>query len=227
MCDGPLFHLEVERSSMKQLKVVVGRNILSEKHLSINLTNGSSGHTLTLNIQQSEPFKVSSIEYHYDLFSTHKEERYTNNGINYHNDSSREQKVILYPFRDIHQQFAVKTNIPWYDMKEYLGTPLPKLQGFDVVNGKPVLNNRTFPLNGEIHFIESPLLDNVKEEIHIAPFTEQQIYIIVCREIAVLPFTLHAYSPQLNEEIDYEGNIENNCPIDYEIRKDDPIEIEK
>ena len=227
VCDDPRFHLEVERSSTKQLKIVVGRNIAIERNLTIYLTNGSSRNKLTLNIQQSEPFEVRSIEYHYDRLTTHKEERYTNNGINYHNDSSREQNVILYPFRDIFQQVSIKTDIPWYFMVDYLGTPLPELKGFDVVNGEAVLNNRTFPINAEVHFIESPELDNVKEEIHIAPFTEQQIYVIVWREIAVLPFTIHAYSPQLNEELTFVGSIENSCPVEYEIRKDDPIEIEK
>ena len=227
VCDDSRFHLEVERSSINQLKIVAGRNIASEKNLSIHLTNGASRNTLTLNILQSEPFEVRSIEYHYDRLSTHKEERYTNNGINYYNDSSREQKVTLYPFREIYQQVSVKTDIAWYFMVDYLGAPLPELKRFDVVNGEAVLNDRTFPIDGKIHFIKSPELDNVEEEIHIAPFTQQQIQVIVWRKIAVLPFTIHAYSPQLNEEMTFAGSIEDSCPVEYEIRKDDPIEIEK
>ncbi len=218
----------VERTNWKELKIVAGVNMNEQPtEIRIWVTGNTVRKEINLTLNPSEKYQVDHVEYHWNQFKNEKETSRIVEEMSFYNRSSNEMQWIFKPYSKVTRNMMVKSEDDNYMLSWYLGEIPPNVEVYDLINGKPQLNGAELPMDNYWHKMPSPFDINIADTVYVAPFTKQDVHVKVYFEKTSLPFTLHAYSKQLDRYKTFRGELCSSCPSRYEIVMGEPEKIEK
>ena len=225
--ENEFFGIQVERSSGKELKVKAGINLNDhEVEITMWILHEAARVPIYLTFQPTRSkYEVNQIEYHWDRFQVGKETEQIAWSTTYSNGGSSPLKGILKPYENVHRYEKIQLEKENYWIETLFGTPLPDVEIYDVLDGKPKLNGARLPMDANFHAIINPALEQIVDTVTIAPKMKQTVSVWIYRQEFILPITVHAFNKQMNRELDLEGKICNSQPTRYIIVKEKPEEI--
>ena len=225
--ENEFFGIQLERSSGKELKVKAGINLNDhDVEITVWILHEAARVPIYLTFRPTRSkYEVNQIEYHWDCFQVGKETEQIVWSTTYSNGGSSPLKGIVKPYENVHRHAMIQLEEENYWLETLFGTPLPDVEIYDVIGGKPKLNGARLPMDGNLHAIIDPALEQIIDTVTIAPRTKQTVSVWIYRQEFILPITVHVCNKQMDRVLDLEGKISNSQPTRYKIVKEKPEEI--